>query len=142
MESTQFAINPTLESLESASTTELRAVYMQVLGMPPPQRASSDFLLGNIAWAIQANQLNITPEPLRKELIKKAIRPTHPSTNGYKPGTRLVREWQGRTYEVTILDKGYRWQEKTYRSLSHIAQEITGTHWSGPRFFGIARVGS
>jgi hypothetical protein len=54
-----------------------------------------------------------------------------------KPGTRLVREWQGRTYEVLVLDDGFSWQGTTYRSLSALARKITGTAWSGPLFFGL-----
>ena len=54
-----------------------------------------------------------------------------------KPGTRLVREWQGRTYEVLVLDDGFSWQGTGYRSLSALAGKITGTAWSGPLFFGL-----
>ena len=54
-----------------------------------------------------------------------------------KPGTRLVREWQGRTYDVLVLDGGFSWQDTHYRSLSALARTITGTAWSGPLFFGV-----
>src|ERR1700724_3736764 len=54
-----------------------------------------------------------------------------------KPGTRLVREWQGRTYDVRVLDDGFSWQGTSYRSLSAIARQITGTACSGPLFFGL-----
>ena len=54
-----------------------------------------------------------------------------------KPGTRLVREWQGRTYDVLVLDDGFSWQNTHYRSLSALARKITGTAWSGPLFFGL-----
>jgi DUF2924 family protein len=54
-----------------------------------------------------------------------------------KPGTRLVREWQGRTYDVLVLDDGFSWQGTHHRSLSAIARKITGTAWSGPLFFGL-----
>ena len=54
-----------------------------------------------------------------------------------KSGTRLVREWRGRTYEVLVLDDGFSWQGTPYRSLSALARKITGTAWSGPLFFGL-----
>src|SRR6202040_286704 len=54
-----------------------------------------------------------------------------------KTGTRLIREWQGRTYEVVVLDDGLSWQRTHFRSLSAIARKITGTAWSGPLFFGL-----
>jgi hypothetical protein len=60
-----------------------------------------------------------------------------------KPGTRLIREWQGRTHEVLVGDGSFLWQRTQYRSLSQIARAITGTRWSGPVFFGLKpRTGS
>ncbi len=53
------------------------------------------------------------------------------------PGTHLVREWNGRTYQVEVIDNSYRFDGKTYPSLTAITKRITGTHWSGPRFFGL-----
>jgi hypothetical protein len=72
--------------------------------------------------AQQFNQTGAANTPLRPEL---------------KPGTRLVREWQGRTYEVVVLDDGFSWQGTSYRSLSALARKITDTAWSGPLFFGL-----
>ena len=54
-----------------------------------------------------------------------------------KPGSHLVREWNGRTYQVEVVEGAYVMDGKTWRSLSAIARHITGAHWSGPRFFGI-----
>ena len=54
-----------------------------------------------------------------------------------KAGTILVREWRGATHHVTVVDDGFVWNGKTYRSLSSIARAITGTKWNGPRFFGM-----
>lgn len=57
----------------------------------------------------------------------------------FKPGTRLLRTWQGRTYTVTVADPGFLFGGRTYRSLSVIAHEITSTPWSGPAFFGLIK---
>ena len=55
-----------------------------------------------------------------------------------KSGTKLLREWQGKVHEVLALDDGqFAYSGKTFRSLTIIAQQITGAHWSGPRFFGL-----
>jgi hypothetical protein len=54
-----------------------------------------------------------------------------------KPGTRLLREWQGTVHEVLVLERGVAYQGKTWPSLSAVAREITGARWSGPRFFGL-----
>ena len=59
-----------------------------------------------------------------------------------KPGTRLIREWRGRSYEVLVLDDGFSWHGRRYRSLSAIARQITGTAWSGPLFFGLRANGT
>jgi hypothetical protein len=56
-----------------------------------------------------------------------------------KPGTVLVRDYQGQRHTVTVVSDGFEWQGATYPSLSAIARAITGTAWSGPRFFGLAR---
>jgi hypothetical protein len=59
-----------------------------------------------------------------------------------KPGARLVREWHGRTYTVTVTEDGFESAGTTYRSLTEVAEKITGAHWSGPRFFGLVRGGT
>lgn len=56
-------------------------------------------------------------------------------------GTRLIREWNGKTIAVEVIDAGFVWKDHPYRSLSQIAREVTGAHWSGPRFFGVNRGG-
>jgi Protein of unknown function (DUF2924) len=56
-----------------------------------------------------------------------------------KPGARLVREWQSRTHTITVTEDGFEYAGLNYPSLTKIAKKITGTHWSGPRFFGLVR---
>ena len=80
---------------------------------------------------------------MERELIKLAGQGTSPSqptasgTASLRPGTRLVRSWNGETFSVLVTDDGYRFRDQTFLSLSSIAQAITGTKWSGPRFFGL-----
>lgn len=132
---------PTLEQLDLMSGIELRESILQNSLGHVPKNASRGFLLGHLAWARQAAKTGFDPVSLRKSLLKKARHAKKPSTPLYKPGTRLVREWQGVTHEITIEDDGFTWNGHRYRSLSHIAREITGTRWSGPRFFGLTREG-
>jgi Protein of unknown function (DUF2924) len=61
-------------------------------------------------------------------------------TRRLRPGTVLVREYQGERHTVTVIGDGYVWRDATYASLSTIARAITGTAWSGPRFFGVRTV--
>lgn len=65
--------------------------------------------------------------------------PGSPSTAvvSLRPGTRLMRSWNGETYSVLVTDNGYNFNNQTFTSLNRIAQAITGTKWSGPRFFGL-----
>ncbi|MEM1236752.1 MAG: DUF2924 domain-containing protein [Pseudomonadota bacterium] len=71
-----------------------------------------------------------------EQRLKKAAAGAQ-STPSAKPGSRLVREWNGRTYQVEVVDGGYVMDGKSWRSLSAIARHITGARWSGPRFFGV-----
>ncbi len=70
--------------------------------------------------------------------LKQLARQKAPAARRILPGTRLLREWSGDTHEVLVTDQGYVYRGTTYRSLSAIAQVITGTRWSGPKFFGTA----
>lgn len=58
-------------------------------------------------------------------------------SSAMKPGSRLIREWQGKLHEVSVRDDGFVYRDRKYRSLSAIAHDITGTRWSGPAFFGL-----
>ena len=126
-----------LEALDTLASAELRMRYLEVLGQPPPHKASRKYLIAQLAWALQTVQYGEDPEALRASLLCrfKGARSLHKAR--YKPGTRLVREWQGQVYEVGVLENGYEYGGEIYRSLSPIANLITGTHCSGPRFFGV-----
>jgi hypothetical protein len=69
----------------------------------------------------------------KKSAVQAMIRP--------KIGTRYVREYRGKLHEVTVLETGYEYQGRVYRSLTEVAKTITGTKWSGPVFFGYKRPG-
>lgn len=71
----------------------------------------------------------------------KAPAPPPPRQVMLTAGTRLVREWNGRTISVDVEGESYIWNDQHYGSLSEIARAVTGTRWSGPRFFGVANRG-
>jgi hypothetical protein len=137
MKSVAYVPPVSLDELPKLAGPALKPLYAQVVGHPPPHKASARFMRLNIAWCLQARQAGHDPDVLRRQLIKRLQAAVKVKRPVYKPGTRLVREWQGKVYEVTILDKGYSWRGKVYGSLTPIATEITGTPWSGPRFFGL-----
>jgi hypothetical protein len=139
MTSPNHTVLPSLQTLGELPTTELRKLYEQQFDHAPPKNASAGFLRYNLAWAKQAIKQGHDPMALRKILIDQLQ--TCLGVNARKPllspGTRIIREWQGLVYEVMVTDGGYVWEGQTYKSLSPIATTITGTRWSGPKFFGI-----
>ena len=126
-----------VKNIETLNSVDLRKYYFEVLGQPPPPKASIHFLKGQIAWTLQAREYGENPHALRQSLLQKITSTINNKKTHYKAGTRLVREWQGHVYEVTVLENGYDYGGDVYRSLSHVAKSITGAHCSGPRFFGV-----
>ncbi len=94
-------------------------------------------LVRGIAYELQVRQLGGLTPAERKALGALAQGRTNPSPGALKAGTRLYRSWRGVTQEVLVLEGGYSWRDKSYASLSEVARAITGTRWSGPRFFGL-----
>jgi hypothetical protein len=103
---------------------------------------SRELLIRAVAYRMQEVALGgLRPEPQRqlRQIAQDLKHAGAAATRRpqLKPGTRLMREWQNRTYEVVVLDDGFSWQGTHYRSLSALARKITGTPWSGPLFFGL-----
>jgi len=128
---------PDLKTLETMPFEALKPLYEGVFGLKAPSRCSRLFLRGNLYWAQQAQAQGDDPVTLRKRLHQGLSDTSAQPKTQYQPGTRLIREWQGEVHEVVVLEKGFRWQGQHYASLSRIASQITGVHWSGPRFFGL-----
>ncbi len=127
-----------LADLEALSTAELRARWEQVFNHTAPTRASRDLLLRALAYHIQERSEGGLSKSTRRRLATLA------GLNGenreavslqrarLKPGSRLIREWRGQVYRVTVLDDGFEWRGNRYASLSQIARAITGARWSTP----------
>ena len=92
-----------------------------------------------LAYEAQCNENGGLSKAIKRALEKVAERKKQ--KKGLSPGTTLVREWNGVPHRVEVVDGGYIYKAKVYSSLTAIAEEITGTHWSGPRFFGLKRKG-
>lgn len=127
----------TLAEMEQWNKERLREAFAAVFAIHLPSSASPQLMRGNLSWEVQAQQEKLKTKQVRARLIQQLEKAVVEKQPIYRPGTRLIREWHGETYEVVILDSGYQWNSKTYRSLSQIAKAITGTNWSGPRFFGL-----
>lgn len=122
---------------------ELRAEWRRLHRMQPPMRLSRDLLIRGITYKLQERALGGLSKSLMRKLELRGVtsqdgraRKLRPPI-ALKPGTRLVREWHGVTYTVLVHADGVEWKGRRYKSLSLVAREITGAHWSGPRFFGL-----
>ena len=135
-----------LERLPATPIVELRKRYRELFKAEPPKAFGPDLLRRSIAQRIQEKAYGGLPANTRRlldQLVKSAA--AKPSARlelprRIKPGSELVRTWNMRTYRVTVLEKGYSYEGKTFSSLSEIATKITGTKWNGPRFFGLRSV--
>ena len=136
------AVAAQLRALEPMDGADLRAEWRRLYRSTPPKRVSRELLILGVAWKIQERvqggfsaatnrRLAALTRSLAQDGDIARARVTRP-----KPGSRLIREWGGRTHSVAVSEDGFEWNGKTWRSLSVIAREITGAHWSGPRFFG------
>jgi hypothetical protein len=132
-----------LSRLLTLDIGELRQRWRGLYKTQAPPSFSRELLVRAVAYRMQElARGGLRPEPQRQlrriaQQFKETGDATMRARAELKPGTRLMREWQGRTYEVLALDDGFSWQGTRYRSLSAIARQITGTAWSGPLFFGL-----
>lgn len=116
----------------------------------PPRYVSVEFMRKVFAYEAQVATFGGHSKAVRN-VLKACLKDTArsgkpkagatviPSPATLRPGTHLVREWNGRMYQVEVTADGFQMDGKPYGSLSAIARKITGTPWSGPRFFGLAR---
>ena len=132
------AIEGEIARLRSLARDALRRRWRAVFGRPPPAGLSEDLLGRMIAWRMQEQAFGgLDRESLR--FLDGLARYSGSPRRHLKPGTVLVRDYQGQRHTVTVTPDGFDWQGTTYPSLSAIARAITGTAWSGPRFFALAR---
>ncbi|MHA6688787.1 DUF2924 domain-containing protein [Mesorhizobium sp. A556] len=144
---------------------ELAALWERIYKCPPPPCFRQELLIRAAAWHVQAKRLGGYSVETRRTLktamgrVEKRLieRSNQASIDGDEvedggvltncnparprrqllPGARLLRDWNGRTHVVDVLETGFAFEAKVYSSLSAIARKITGAHWSGPRFFGL-----
>lgn len=127
-----------LDSLVEKPRTELVEVWQASFATGAPRGLSQAFLARLLAYDLQVQARGGLGPRLEKRLLSLAAgEAPKPAAPKLKPGAQLMRTWNGTTHRVDVVDEGYRYREKTFTSLSAIAREITGTHWSGPRFFGL-----
>jgi Protein of unknown function (DUF2924) len=134
-----------LAALPGMSAKQLRAAWRALRCGQPMAPSSRDLLIREIAYKMQERAHGGLAPAVKRRLRAMA---EELKANGagilaaaplLKPGTRLLREWGGRTHTVIVVDDGFEYDGDRYRSLTVIARRITGAHWSGPRFFGLRK---
>jgi len=132
------------------SREDLAARWAKAYGCLSPKGIKRGLLERSAAWHLQAHRLGGLSQSAKRAIRaasaassrtaasgkKGAAKPIVPLTQ-LRPGTRLMREWNGRMHVVDVTEDGFLFDGKSYRSLSAIARRITGAHWSGPKFFGL-----
>jgi DUF2924 family protein len=138
-----LALADELARLSQLDLDELRERWKGMFGKIPSLEIGRSFLIRAIAYRLQELAYGGLKPSTRRLLTEVAEEtaagsaPKAPQIRKAQSGTILVREWQGNAHRVTMLDDGVSFNGKHYRSLSEVAREITGSRWSGPRFFGL-----
>jgi hypothetical protein len=133
-----------LARLLDRSTQELRLAWRQLHRSGPPPGLSRDLLIRVLAYELQERAGGGASRALRRRLqslagaSEKGALPVDPSIR-LKAGMTLVRQWRGHTHTVLVQEDGFEHGGQRHRSLTVIAERITGAHWSGPRFFGLTK---
>ena len=122
-----------LAALATMSSAQLRDEWARVWKSPAP-RFTPDFLQLGIAYRLQQQA---SGQRIDAERLVRNASAGKPARHAIKPGTQFIRSWNGRTIAATAEERGFSFDDRVYPSLSAIAKEVTGAHWSGPRFFGL-----
>ena len=128
-----------LESLPSLDKAQLKDLWQRSFGRPPSPRLRRELMLPILAFRLQEISHGGLTEQTQMNLratINSLPLKGKTAPRKFRTGTRIVREWKGKVHEVLITEEGFEYEGETFRSLSPIACRITGTHWSGPAFFG------
>ena len=137
-------IEAEIAGLLDRSTPELRLAWLEFHRAGPPLGLSRDLLIRALANQLQEQSYGGVSRVLRRRLqilagaSDKAAKAVDPGLVP-KAGTILVRQWRGHTHTVLVHKDGFEHEGQRYRSLTVIAERITGAHWSGPRFFGLTK---
>ncbi|SMQ64317.1 Protein of unknown function [Altererythrobacter xiamenensis] len=130
-----------LARLPELSQAELKEEWARLFGSPAPN-ISSNFLRLGLGYRLQEQRkggLSREATSLLRQHAKLSVtaKDAAPLPRKLLSGTRLVRDWHGVGHTVTVLEKGFEYDGRTWRSLTAVAKAITGSHWNGPRFFGL-----
>ncbi|RJF88875.1 DUF2924 domain-containing protein [Oleomonas cavernae] len=138
-------VEAAIAALDTLDAEALKQRWRELYGRDAPYKARADFLRRGLAYRLQENAFGGLKPALARRLARIAEEAARGNDHaavltvaaGPAPGTRLLREWNGQTQLVEVLADGFLWSGQHFTSLTAVAQAITGTRWSGPRFFGL-----
>ncbi len=132
-------LSATLATLEIADRSDLLDLWGNLIGSPAPKNLSAPFLRRALAFELQCQAHGGPKARTLEDLSRIAAGSTSHASVGtrLRPGAKLVREWQGRSWTVEVVEGGFLMGGERYASLTALARKITGARWSGPRFFGL-----
>src|SRR6266566_1801870 len=142
------ALQAEIGRLPDLSLLELRHRWKTLFGHPAPKSLRRNSLARAVAYQMQVEAYGGLSAATKRRLreIANAVRNGDanaiPGSSRIKPGTQMIRQWQNTTHTVTALAEGFEWNGRIYKSLSAVANAITGTNWNGFSFFGIKRAPS
>jgi hypothetical protein len=142
------ALEAEIGRLPDFSLIELRHRWKTLFGHPAPKSLRRNFLARAVAYQMQVEAYGGLSVATKRRLreIASAVRNGEANavlgSSRIKPGTQMIRQWQDTTHTVMALAEGFEWNGRTYKSLSAVANAITGTNWNGFAFFGIKRAPS
>jgi hypothetical protein len=144
----EAALEAEIGRLPNLSLLELRNRWKTLFGHPAPKSLRRNCLARAVAYQMQVEAYGGLSVATKRRLreIANAVRTGDANamlgSSRIKPGTQMIRQWQNTTHTVTALVEGFEWNGRTYKSLSAVANAITGTNWNGFAFFGIKRAPS
>jgi hypothetical protein len=132
-----------IAGLQSLDVEHLKARWRTLYGTDAPSRFSRDLLIGAVAYRLQERALGAL-KPITRRLFQRVAADAHARRprqfallRKLEPGAVLIREWGGVKHQVVVVESGFSFRGRHYRSLSAVARHITGSRWSGPLFFGL-----
>ncbi len=142
------ALRVEIGRLPALTLLELRNRWKALFGHSAPKSLRRTFLVRAVAYQMQVEAFGGLPVPTKRRLREIANAARNGDANAVaggvriRPGTQMLRQWQDTTHTVTALAEGFEWNGRSYKSLSAVANAITGTNWNGFAFFGIKRAPS
>ena len=135
-------INVSMDNLKKLTNRDLQKIWKDKFNTPAPIGYTKSYLIKELIWYEKNNSLAKDVQVKLNKLVSNYEKTKSVNIKKIKKfevttGTKFIREYKGEKYEVIAIDNGFQYKNKTYKTLSAVANIITGTHWNGKKFFGV-----